>query len=434
MDDNQAVYQVSREITNVAEPSEPTLTSFDIDWWELLTDPEFLGHPYPELNRIRDLAPIHYDSVSGIYFVLGYYEFRDLATAPELGRDVRYWSNSWSSPENKAREPETYELFTQFQPQMINVNPPDHTRMRNVYERAFRRDKIAETTAMIEVECQALLDTLPLDTPFNYMTTFANLLPLHVALNLFEMPKTMTSKVAEWISALSWLGNIIVTQEQKKAARVAQDEFTAYVREILFSPERDSFPKDGFIGLTISALENGVMNEEEAINNVAMLISGNKTTPSLLGNGLLTLLKHPEQLDKLRANRSLLRNTVEEMLRYEPGSSIIPRAAVSDIKIGDVLIPASSLCIGLVGGVTRDPAYFKDPDVFDITRIPSAHLVFGRGPHVCIGKELARLVAEVTLTALMDQFSSVELAGKPEWRTDRSDQHELNALPLQLSK
>ena len=116
MSDSQETNDVSREVRGVADPSDSLRASFGIDWWTLLTDPGFLRDPYPELKRIRELAPIHYDPASGVYFVLGYREFALMARTPEMGRDTRFWANGWSSPENKLRDPATYELFTEFQP------------------------------------------------------------------------------------------------------------------------------------------------------------------------------------------------------------------------------------------------------------------------------------------------------------------------------
>jgi cytochrome P450 len=431
MSDVQAESAAAREGPGAAAPSDSIPRSFGIDWWTLLTDPQYLTNPYPELKRIRDLAPIHYDSMSGIYFVMGYREFGEMAKTPQMGRDTRFWANGWNSPENRLRDPETYQLFTEFQPQMINANAPDHRRMRGVYDKAFRPGDMARYLPMIEAECRQLLDALPVDAPVDFMTALANPLPHRISLKLFGIPADMEEPIAQWIAALSWLGNIVTTPDQKREAQKAQREFKEYVRGHLASLSKD--PGDGFIGLALAAAEDGVMDEEETLNNVVMLISGSRTTLTLLGNGMLTLLNHPAQFEKLRANRNLMRSAIEEMLRYEPGSSIIPRAAIKDFQCGGVRIPAGALAIGLVGAVNRDPARFDNPDVFDIARAPNHHSVFGGGAHVCIGKALARMTAQAAFTALMDRFPRIELAGEPVWWTDRSDQRGLETLPMRLA-
>jgi cytochrome P450 len=396
----------------------------------MLTDPDFLRNPYPDLKRVREIAPIHYDEPSGIYFVAGYREFSAMAKTAQMGRDTRFWANGWSSEENKKRDPLTYELFTEFQPQMINANAPDHRRMRGVYDKAFRPGDMTRYLPMMEAECARLLDAVPIDAPFDFMTAVGNPLPHRISLKLFDIPEEMDQPIAEWIAALSWLGNIVMTPDQKRQAQKAQSEFKEYVRGHLAARSAD--PGDGLIGLSLAAAASGTMNEEETLNNVVMLISGSRTTLTLLGNGLLALLEHPAQFEKLRTNRALMRTGIEEMLRYEPGSSLIPRAGITDFQCGSVRIPAGALAIGLVGAINRDPSRFDNPDVFDIARQPNHHSAFGGGAHICIGKALARMTAQVAFNALMNRFRRIELAGEPIWWTDRSDQRGLERLPLQL--
>lgn len=428
MPDNQKTS--SPQIADGTKPSDSRPPPSAIDWWTLLTDPEYLRNPYPELKRIRELAPIHHDSASGVYFVLGHNEFELMATAPEMGRDTRLWTNGWSTPENKLRDPLSYQLFSEFQQQMVNSNPPDHRRMRAVYEKALRPAHMTQFLPMIEAECQRLVDALPVGTPIDFMTTFANHLPLRVSRNLFEIPAEMDPQLAHWNAALIKIGDIMMTQEQKREAQSALREFKSYLREHLASRNKD--PGEGFIGLALGAFADGVMDEEESLNNLLGLISGNETTVTLFGNGMLTLLRHPEQFEKLRANRDLLRTAIEEMLRCEPGINFILRVAISDFQCGEVCLPAGSLVIGLVGSINRDPARFDDADEFDITRQPNAHSIFGGGPHVCIGAALARMEARAGFNALLERFPRIELAGEPVWWVDRTNQRGLQTLPLHL--
>ena len=429
MSDSQEI-QASREISGAASPAYSRPASFGIDWWAMLTDPEYLRNPYPELKRIRELAPIHYDSVSGVYFVLGHREFGFMAKAPEMGRDTRLWTNGWSTAENKLRDPVSYELFSEFQRQMVNANPPDHRRMRNVFEKAFRAVHAPAFLPVIEAECRQLLDALPVDTPVDFMTAFANHLPRRVSRNLFEIPPAADKQLAQWNAALIKIGDIMMTPDQKRDALTALREFKAYVRDYLGSRKAD--PGEGFIGMALAACSEGAMDEEETLNNLVGLISGNETTVTLLGNGMLTLLRHPVQLEKLRAKRDLLPSAIEEILRYEPGINFILRVAIRDFQCGDVSIPAGSLAIGLVGAFNRDPARFEDPDAFDIARHPNPHSIFGGGAHVCIGAALARLEAETCFAALLDRYPRIELAGEPVWWVDRTNQRGLQTLPLRL--
>jgi cytochrome P450 len=402
----------------------------EIDWWALLSDPDFLAAPYAQLKDIRELAPVHYDPASGIYFVLGHREFCHMLTAPEMGRDTRLWTNGWNRTDNKHRDPLSYELFSEFHAQMTNMDPPDHRRMRDVYEKAFRQTDLKMYRLMIEEECQKLLDTLSMDTPIDFMAAVATPLARSVTRKVFEVSPEIDEHVAEWVEALSLIGNIMMSPDQKRDAQSALRAFKAYLRE-RFASEIDE-PEKGFVGLTLAALADGIMDEEECLNNLVTLISGGAATATLLGNGMLTLLKHPVQIEKLRANRDFLRSAIEEILRYEPGGSFILRVAIQDFQCGDVGIPAGALALGLVAATNRDPEFFADPDTFDIARQPNPHLVFGAGPHICIGKTLVRMTAEIAFSALLDRFERIELSGQPVWWTHRSDQHGLDSLPLRL--
>ncbi len=401
-----------------------------IDWWAMLTDPAYLRDPYPQLKRIRELAPVHHDPASDVYFVLGHNEFAHMARAPEMGRDTQLWTNGWSTPENKLRDPVSYELFSEFQRQMVNANPPDHKRMRSVYEKALRPAQVMQFLPMIETEARRLVDALPHDAIIDFMTAFANHLPRLVSRNLFEIPPEMDDQLAHWSAALIKLGDIMMTPDQKREALASLREFKAWLRDHLAARRGD--PGEGFIGLALGAFADGTMDEEETLNNLLGLISGNESTVTLLGNGMLALLKHPAQFDRLRANRDLIRTAIEEMLRYEPGINFILRVAISDYQCGEVRIPAGSLAIGLVGAFNRDPARFEHPDVFDIGRQPNAHAIFGGGPHVCIGAALARMEGRAAFTALLERFPRIELAGEPVWWVDRTNQRGLQTLPVRL--
>jgi cytochrome P450 len=231
------------------------LPSCGIDWWTLLTDPAYLRDPYPELKRIRQLAPVHHDPASGVYFVLGHGEFAHMARAPEMGRDTRLWTSGWSTPENKLRDPVSYELFSEFQRQMVNANPPDHKRMRSIYEKALRPAQVTQFLPMIEAECQRLVDALPVDTPVDFMTAFANHLPRRVSLNLFDIPPAMDEQLAHWSTALIKLGDIMMTPDQKREALASLREFKAWLRDHLASRGKDR--GEGFIGMALGALAGG---------------------------------------------------------------------------------------------------------------------------------------------------------------------------------
>ncbi|MDJ0933268.1 cytochrome P450 [Breoghania sp.] len=403
-----------------------------IDWWTMLTDPDYLANPHPDLKRIREMGPVHLDEPSGIYFVLGHEAFSAMVRAPQMGRDTRLWTNGWSRPESKARDPLSFELFSEFQRQMVNSDPPDHRRMRDVYEKAFRPAEIPPLRPMIEAEARRLADSLPEGEPFDFMTAFANHLPLRVVRNLFQISPDMDPELARWNAALVKIGDIMMSREQKLEALEALRAYKSFLRGHLETQRGNADNK--LMMLALEALDYGTMDEDETLNNLKGLISGNETTVNVLGNGLLTLIRNPGQLQCLRDNPDLMRTAIEEIMRHEPAINFILRVAIEDFEYGGMIIPAGSLVLALICAINRDPARFENAESFDIARRPNAQIIFGGGPHVCIGASLARLEVEVALSVLLERFSRIELAGDPVWWTDRTNQRGLESLPVMFGR
>jgi cytochrome P450 len=402
-----------------------------IDWWRMLADPAFLADPYSELARLRDLAPVHHDSVSGVFFILGHREFARVSKSSAMGRDTRLWTGGWSSPEYAADDPVGFRLYSAFQPQMINSDPPDHGRMRGVYEPAFHPQAVATLEPMIRAEAERLVADMPESGVVEMIDAFAGPLPLRVLRNLFDMPEAMDADIARWSAALIKIGDIMMTPEQKQDALDALDTFKAVLRRHL--AERRGCPHAGLIGRVLAAEDTGVLDEEETLTNlVSMLVAGHETTVTLIGNGLLLLLQNPGEMARLRADRGLMRTAIEEFLRVEPGGNMILRIAREDMDVGGWRIPAGAPVVGLIGAVNRDPSRFPRPDVLDIGRTANAHATFGGGIHFCVGAPLARLEAQIAFDALLDRFPQMSLAGRPEWRLDRINARGLGSLPVQV--
>lgn len=406
-------------------------TGEGIDWWSILTDRAFLENPYDELKRLQALGPVHLDEASGVYFVLGHRAFLKVAKSSELGRDTRHWKNGWTAPDYRVHDPVGYRLFSEFQPQMINCDGAEHARMRKVYEPAFRSQAVRDVGALVEAEAAQLLDAMPREGTVDFIEAFAGPLPLRVLCKLFDIPQSLDETVARWSASLIRIGDILMTPDQKSEALEALTEFKAFLREHVAA--RRARPGDSLMDLAIRAHDDGTLDEEETLTNlVSMLVAGHETTVTLIGNGLLLLLRHPGEMARLRADRNLLRTAIEEFLRMEPGGNMILRVAREDVEVEGTLIPAGAPVLGLVGAINRDPARFERADEVDIGRPANAQLTFGSGPHVCIGAPLARLEAHVAFSALLDRYGSIELAGEPEWRLDRLNARGLGRLPVRV--
>lgn len=401
------------------------------DWWAMLTDQAFLQNPYPQLRQLQEQGAIHLDTQSGIYFVLGHEAFSCVVKSPKIGRDTHYWKPGWNSEDYRAHDPVGYELYKSIQPQMINVDGADHQRMRGMWEAAFRPQSIKEMGAMIQAEADRLLDRLPDEGEVEIIRDFAGPMPLRVLANLLNLPAGMDENIHRWSEALIRVADVVISAEEKQQALDALKACKDYLRGFL--AERRAAGDASLTGIIIRAQDDGVLNEDETlINMVSMLIAGHETTVTLIGNGLKLLLDNPEQMERLRADRSLVRGAVEEFMRCEPGGNMILRVAREDVEICGTPIPAGSPILGMIGAVNRDPARFENPDVVDVGRTGNAHLTFGGGPHVCLGAPLARLEGLIAFNSLLDRWPSITLAGRPEWRVDRLNARGLRTLPVKV--
>jgi cytochrome P450 len=285
---------------------------------------------------------------------------------------------------------------------------------------------------MVQAEADRLIDAMPRDGTVDMIASFAAPLPLRVLRNLFEVSAEMDEIIGRWSAALIKIGDIMMTPDQKQEALQALTEFKGFLRNHL-APRRACPRAAGLIDGVIAASDDGTLDDEETLTNlVSMLIAGHETTVTLIGNGLLLLLTHPDQMARLRNDRGLMQTAIEEFLRCEPGGNMILRVAREDYEIGSVTIPAGSLVVGLIGAINRDPARFDRPDALDLGRTSNAHLTFGGGIHFCVGAPLARLEARVAFNTLLDRFACLELDGQHEWRLDRINARGLKSLPVRI--
>ena len=285
----------------------------DLDWWPILSDRAFLENPYPELRRLQKLGPVHLDKKTGIYFVLEHKAFSKVAKSTGMGRDTREWTNGWTSPEYRLHDPVGHQLFSAFQPQMINCDGDDHKRMREVYEPAFRAQAMTSLGPMIEQQAASLLAAMPDQGEVDFIEAFAAPFPLRVLCELFGIPESMDDTISRWSESLIRIGDILMTPEQKVEALQALDEFKAFLREQIATNKNDH--EDNLMRRAIQAYKNGALDEDETLTNlVSMLIAGHETTVTLIGNGMLLLLRNPDEMARLRSDRSLIRTAVEEFL------------------------------------------------------------------------------------------------------------------------
>jgi cytochrome P450 len=318
---------------------------------------------------------------------------------------------------------------------MLNVDPPDHTRLRTLVARAFLPSRVAALEPAIRQTADRLLKRLEAQGPdavVDLIEGFAHPLPFSVIGELLGVPEPDRTALHQWFQTLfrPWAGN------PPPEARVASDAIVGYLGELV-AAKRHS-PGDDLVSVLVTASDDDRLSEQELLSTLFQLIvAGHDTTTSLIGNGLVALLDHPDQLGVLLRDRDLLPAAVEELVRFAaPVPHATFRRTTERVEIGGIDIPDHRQVLVCLASANRDPAAFHDPDVLDIRGPTRPHLGFGHGIHFCLGAPLARLEARIAFGALLGRFPGLRLAGA---RADLAWTHGdglvlrgLDALPITL--
>ena len=303
---------------------------------------------------------------------------------------------------------------------MLQLNPPDHTRLRRLVSRAFTPARVRELAPRIEALTTELLAGAfdGHGWRFDLITGLAQPLPVAVISELLGIPPGDRPRLVAWSQALvrSLDPGFLITDEERALQREARHDFAAYVRELL--PARRRSPEDDLISALIGVHDSeGSLTEAELIGLcMLLLVAGHETTRSLIGGSVLALLRHPAELAALAADPSLVEQAVEEVLRYDPPVQAVTRFTLRSTEIAGTTIAAGSFVLMFVGAANRDPELCADPDRFSVRHGVRRHLAFGHGIHFCLGAPLARLEAAIALRHLLPLLPRLRIAGEPEWK------------------
>jgi cytochrome P450 len=357
------------------------------------------------------------------WLVSGYAEAREAFTHPALSRDGnKYFGAMDSGLDERVRAAMNHH--------MLNSDPPDHTRLRRMVVKVFTARRIAALAPRITEIAARLLDAVKPGEPVDIIDAFGFPLPIQVICELLGIPSTDQNAFREW-------SNVIVAGAfAGDKLPVAAKAMTDYIHELL--ARKRTNPADDLLSDLIAVRDEGdALSEDELTSMVfLLLIAGHETTVNLIGNSLYLLLTHPDQLDRLRADRELVPSTIEEVLRYEgPLRSALPRFATADLELGDVTIKQGDIVMISPLAANRDSGRFDDAETFDVGRGHSQHVAFGHGLHFCLGAPLARLEGKIALEAILDRFSGLELATELDqlvWRPSGL-MRGLAALPISVT-
>jgi cytochrome P450 len=377
--------------------------------------------------RLRDSQPVaqawmpHYGPV---WIVTRYADVRAALTDPRLAKDVHRWPGGARSRPSEA---------TGVHAHMLHSDPPEHTRLRRLVQKAFTPRRAALRPRAEGIAAGLLDELAPASGEvIDLLGRYARPLPVAVICELLGIP----AADREWI-------RITVTAYDDRAEHErVERELAAYFTELIAA--KRAGPGDDLVSALVFARDDAGadgtadgLTGTELVSTVFLLVmAGFDTTVNLIASGTLALLTHPEQTARLRQDSSLLPAAVEELLRFtSPVNHANDRFTTEDVPIGGVVIPAGEWVLPALSSADRDPAQFPDPDRLDLGRDTSGHVAFGHGVHHCLGAPLARMEAEVALGALLDRFPDVSLAVAPEelrWRPV-SLMNGLESLPVRLA-
>lgn len=314
---------------------------------------------------------------------------------------------------------------------LLTADPPDHTRLRRLANRAFTPRAVEQLRERVTEIVDQLLDEATADSAtFDLMADLAEPLPVIVICELLGVPVQDQAQFKPWSSTVSRVIDPDVTPEMVSDAIPAIMGFVQYFADLI--EQRRADPRDDLLSSLIAAEAGGdSLDQQELMAMIILLfIAGHETTTNLIGNGTLALLRNPSQLDALRSDPSLAAPATEELLRYDPAAQLTVRTATEDMELhGIPLATGESVVCGLAAG-NRDPRAFADPAVLDIQRADNHHLAFSGGMHFCLGAPLARLEGQVTFTALASRFPDLRLATDEVSYRDHFILRGLTALPV----
>ena len=378
-------------------------------------DPRLRTNPYEVYRELREEAPIFWSPMMQVWVLTRY---DDVLTA------LKDHAN-FSSERLRANNPLVQALESQrlasgplgTTPTMLSTDPPAHTRMRSLVNKAFTPRQVERIRPQMVEIAEGLLDALPEPGKVDVVADFSIPFPIIVIAAMLGVPATDRERFKAWSTDIAGsLGGPFQPPDVIDRSVQASNEIADYFRDQIAA--RRSEPRDDLLSALAAAEEEGdLLTEDELIATcILLLVAGNETTTNLIGSGMVTLLQNPDERRKLQANPSLMASAVEEMLRYEPAAQMTSRIANEGAGMGGVRFEPGQVILPVIAAANRDPAHFPEPDRFDIQRHPNRHLAFGQGIHYCLGAPLAVAEARIAFDALLRRLPEPQAAFEaPDW-------------------
>lgn len=379
---------------------------------ETLLTPEGRADPYPRYRQLRDVAPVHRSDLGAVWFLTRWADCNAVLRDPRLGKgDLNDDRRALFNPGLPPRQQ------TVMGNSMLFVNPPDHTRLRGLVSRGFTPRRMQDLEAHVGHMADVIVDRMAADGDVDVMDALAFRLPVQVIGELVGVPPSDRDQFRTLVRASAAALEPGVTAEQVEDAEHAMAIMDDYFRSLI-ERRRADLEHDLVSALIAARDGEDRLSEDEMVATLILLFAaGFETTTNLIGNGLLCLLRNPDQFARLRAEPDLVGSAVEEMLRFESPVQVDARTAFEPVEIDGHRVDTGETVVTFLGAANRDPAEFVDPERFDVARDPNHPLSFAAGIHYCLGANLARLEGRIVFDRLVRRTADIEwLDDAPDWR------------------
>jgi cytochrome P450 len=299
---------------------------------------------------------------------------------------------------------------------MLDVEPPDHTRLRRLVSRAFTPRTVERLRSTVQEVTDRLVDDALEQGEFDLLTTVAEPLPVTVIAEMLGVPEADRHLLRPWSADICGMYELDPSEQTAATAVRACEEFGDYL--VALSRERRARPQDDLVTALTQVVDDGdVLTEDELVGTCVLLLNaGHEATVGVTGNGWWSLIRNPAQLARLRADPSLLPTAVEELMRWDTPLQLFERWVLEDVEIGGTRVPRGAELGLLFGSANRDPDVFADPEALDVGRDPNPHVSFGAGVHFCLGAALARLELQTSFGTVLRRIPRLEVVEEPTWR------------------
>lgn len=400
----------------------------------LLADPTLIDDPYPTYRRLREEAPVFWSERMNGWVVTRYDDVLRTFSDPQHFRNGGRFEPVFDALPSEVHA-EFAPMRRHFMHGIIGADPPDHTRMRALVQKAFTPRALEAMRAPVQTIVDELLAACAGRDEIDVVRDLANPLPVLVIARMMGVPPEMGPQFKRWSDEVMRFQSAgRASLDEMRISHRALFEFRAALEELF--AQRRADPRDDIVTALVQAEEAGdrLSQEELLATCVTLLVAGHETTTNLIANGLLALLRHPEQMAALRKDPGLMGTAVEEMLRYDTSLQRNRRIVGEDIELGGMPLRTGQFVMQVIGAANRDPAVFAEPDRFDITRSPNPHIAFGRGIHFCLGAPLARIEAPIALAALLERFPRMHLAQEAQdWRREMGALRSMRSLHIKTT-